>query len=64
VLQALFAIAVVFGIFAAWVAVMHWARKWENLPPDCDMIGDTGKGCGHCASRDACAIAEDQPNQP
>ncbi len=57
--QAFFAIAVIFGVFALWVAVMHWARRSGQLPPDCDMIGDTGKGCGHCAHRDACAIRDE-----
>ena len=62
--QAFFAIAVVFGIFAGWVGVMHWARKWDRLPSDCDMLGDTGKGCAHCASRNVCDVAEASEARP
>lgn len=58
-IQALLAAAIIFGVLAVWVGVMHLARKAQNLPPDCDVMGDTGQGCAQCSCKNICAIVEE-----
>lgn len=55
-LAGLFAGLAIFGVMLVWVAVQSLARKADHLPPDCDMLGDTGKECGHCHAREGCTI--------
>ncbi len=52
--NALLGAGILFAVVMLWVGVQHLARKSDNLPPDCDVIGDTGRGCGHCALRNTC----------
>lgn len=51
----LLAAGVIFLALMFWVAVQRLFRRMEQLPPDCDVIGDTDRGkCAHCAQQAAC----------
>lgn len=56
---ALMAAGIIFMVLMLWVGVQGLFRKSENLPPDCDVIGDTGRGCGHCNLRETCDLRQD-----
>ena len=56
---ALIASGIIFVLLLGWVGVQALVRKQDKLPPDCDVIGDTGRGCEHCGKRHACDIAKD-----
>ena len=60
--KALLGAGILFAVLGLWIGVQHLFRKTENLPPDCDVIGDTGRGCGHCAQRDSCTSAQKKNN--
>ncbi len=52
--NALLGAGILVVVVMGWVGVQHLFRKSEGLPPDCDVLGDTGRGCAHCTQRDAC----------
>ncbi len=52
--NALLGAGILVVVVMLWVGVQHLFRTTEQLPPDCDVLGDTGRGCGHCAQRDSC----------
>jgi len=54
ILKGIAGAGILFCILMLWIGVQHLFRKTEGLPPDCDVIGDTGRGCGHCGKKDTC----------
>ena len=52
--------AVLFLLLAGWIAVQHWARKADQLPPDCDMLHRPEKGCHHCQMQGKCEMGQKQ----
>ena len=56
--KALLGSVIVFAVSMLWIGVQHLFRKSEGLPPDCDVIGDTGRGCCHCTQKDSCTIKQ------
>lgn len=47
-----------FLVLAGWIAVQHWARKADHLPPDCDMLDRPEKGCHHCQMQGQCGMEQ------
>jgi len=47
---------ILFLVLAGWIVVQHWARRAEQLPPDCDMLDRPEKGCHHCQMQGQCAM--------
>ncbi|HDP35499.1 MAG TPA: hypothetical protein ENN29_10370 [Candidatus Hydrogenedentes bacterium] len=58
--SALLGVGILFLVLMVWVGVQHLFRKSEGLPTDCDVLGDTGRGCSHCGQRDACTIIKER----
>ena len=58
--KALLGAGILFAALMLWIGVQHLFRKTEGLPPDCDVIGDTGRGCCHCGKKDSCTIKQEE----
>ncbi len=56
---ALISAGVIFLVLMLWIGVQGLYRKTEQLPPDCDVMGDTSRSCTHCNLRNDCDMRRD-----
>lgn len=47
---------ILLAVFAIWLGVQHLKRKTEELPPDCDVLSQSGHGCPHCNLHGRCTL--------
>ncbi len=61
IVQYLISVAIILGVFAAWIAVQHAARAFARRHPEFGPAKEEGMGCGmfcRCSAGDTCPFED------